>query len=693
MLRLRPPPPRRDNDQNRILMIDHRNHSVSTQQQKQQQRQSSSLSTQLKSKSATRRGGGGRQQRKKKIDDAHHDDLSSFNRKQNDASSSTQQHHHYRHRQRRSSNQDDRSSEPGIHNNHQQQPQRRRRKGSSSVNNNTQSLFITLIRLVLVSTLVYFIVIHAISILYNIVAFLFGGLLHLSSGRGSRSTSFYNYQRDSAYVQNVEEIRQVLELARTEYDILQTSGDAKKTQLHSVRDEERIGYFEQIVHPNDKSIKLSVPKFYASVSIGENGSVNIGGQTMFRQLTLGKLLTPELARMIGGARSSDPSSSSETTTIDPAPYDRTIFVSIISKSDSQCSTTVSNLFRFATNPERIRVAVVDRTNTLSPRYVPCNAPPVPCSSDPTQMLCKYTSNVDVYEMKLEHDAGVMFARHIGQRMYRGEYYALQVGGDAGIVFSDGWDEELIRQLEATGNEMAVLSTYLSETKIRDTSRPISAKPERFTLCHASYKGDGRERRLEQIRSEQVHQSAPPDRTHTPMLQPFWGSEFSFSRGHYVLQVPYDPKLCGLDEQDEEISMALRAFTLGYDYYTPTQSVIFRTKGGGRNIKDVVASCKGNAKNKSRKRLYSLIGLNNNDEDATPHEYGLGSVRDMNKFFTLFGIHAAERITEHRLCEFVTTGNMHDEFVPHLRQDGMGIDYNSISFRFHELISIHKDSHQ
>ncbi len=683
MLRLRPPPPPSQNTTSRRDSDKNRNHRISTQQK--QQRQSSS-SIQLKSKSATRRGEGGQRTSVRKYRSNKQQD-----RKQNDELSTQQQQHHCRHRQRHSSNQEDRFSESGNHSNKQQ---RRRRKGRSSVNNNTQSsLFITLIRLVLVSTLVYFIVIYAISILYNIISFLFGGLLHFSSGRGS-STSFYNYQRDSAYVQNVEEIRQVLELARTEYDILQTSTDETKTQLHSVRDEERIGYFEQIVHPNDKSIKLSVPKFYASVSIGENGSVNIGGQTMFRQLTLGKLLTPELARMIGGARSSDPSSSSETIT-DPAPYDRTIFVSIISKSDSQCSTTVSNLFRFATNPERIRVAVVDRTNTLSSRYVPCDAPPVPCSSDPTQMLCKYTSNVDVYEMKLEHDAGVMFARHIGQRMYRGEYYALQVGVDASIVFSDGWDEELIRQLEATGNEMAVLSTYLSESKIRDASRPISAKPERFTLCHASYNGDGRDRRLEHIRSEQVHQSAPPDRTQTPMLQPFWGSEFSFSRGHYVLQVPYDPKLCGLDEQDEEISMALRAFTSGYDFYTPTQSVIFRTKGGGRNNihSDVVASCKGNAKNKSRKRLYSLIGLNNNDEDATPHEYGLGSVRDVAKFFTLFGIHAAERITEHRLCEFVTTGNMHDEFVPHLREDGMGIDYNRISFRFHELISIHKDSHQ
>jgi len=678
MLRLRPPPPPHSHTgvatsrrgQNRVLTGDH-NNRIST-----QQRQSSS--TQLKSKSA---GRGGRQRKSHAHDDviAKNNDHSSMRKAvthrskiQNDES--TQQ-YHYRHRQRRTdSSQVDNFSDSVIHNNTQR---RRRLKGGSVNVNNTQSLFIALIRLVLLSTLAYCIMVHAISIIYNIFAFLFG-LLHFSS-RGRTS-----YQLDNVYVHNIEEIRQVLELTKTEYDLLRSSSADEQTHLHSVRGEEKIGYFEQVVHPGDKSVKLSVPKFYASVSIGENGSVNIGGQTMFRQLTSGKLLTPELVKMIGDA-------PSETDPI-IAPYDRTIFVSIISKSDSQCSITVTNLLRSATNPERIRVAVVDRTNSLSSRYVACDAPPIPCSSDPDQILCKYNANVDVYEMKMELDAGAMFARHIGQRMYRGEYYALQVGVDAGIVFSDGWDEELIRQLEATDNEMAIISSYLSETKIRDGNRPIEAKPERYTICHASYKGDGRERRLEHIRSEQVHQTAPPDRTQTPMLHPFWGSELSFSRGHYVLQVPYDPKLCGLDEQDEEITMALRAFSNGYDFYTPTQSVIFRTKGDSNIHNDVVASCKGNAKNKSRKRLYSLIGLNN-DEDATPHEYGLGAVRDIAKFFTLYGIHASERITEHRLCEFVTTGNMHDEFVPHLRQDGMGIDYNRINFRFHELISIHKDSHQ
>jgi [Skp1-protein]-hydroxyproline N-acetylglucosaminyltransferase len=49
----------------------------------------------------------------------------------------------------------------------------------------------------------------------------------------------------------------------------------------------------------------------------------------------------------------------------------------------------------------------------------------------------------------------------------------------------------------------------------------------------------------------------------PVLQPFWAAGFSFARGHFVLQVPYDcctPMLF----QGEEIDIAVRAWTLGYD---------------------------------------------------------------------------------------------------------------------------------
>ena len=52
----------------------------------------------------------------------------------------------------------------------------------------------------------------------------------------------------------------------------------------------------------------------------------------------------------------------------------------------------------------------------------------------------------------------VFARHVGDRMYRGEYYAMQL--DAHVTFIKDWDELMISQYHETKNEYAVLSLSL-----------------------------------------------------------------------------------------------------------------------------------------------------------------------------------------------------------------------------------------
>ncbi len=45
-------------------------------------------------------------------------------------------------------------------------------------------------------------------------------------------------------------------------------------------------------------------------------------------------------------------------------------------------------------------------------------------------------------------------------MYRGEYYTTQ--SDAHVTYTQIWDTDIIEQIEATFNELAVLSTYLTD---------------------------------------------------------------------------------------------------------------------------------------------------------------------------------------------------------------------------------------
>ena len=48
----------------------------------------------------------------------------------------------------------------------------------------------------------------------------------------------------------------------------------------------------------------------------------------------------------------------------------------------------------------------------------------------------------------------ILARHVGDRMYRGQSYVMQM--DAHCLFINHWDTKIVTQWQETGNEMAVL---------------------------------------------------------------------------------------------------------------------------------------------------------------------------------------------------------------------------------------------
>jgi len=57
-------------------------------------------------------------------------------------------------------------------------------------------------------------------------------------------------------------------------------------------------------------------------------------------------------------------------------------------------------------------------------------------------------------------------------------------------------------------------------------------------------------------------------------------------------------------------------------------------------------------------------------------YGLGTVRTTELFYKLFLIDTQARKAT-QLCPFVKSGLMHKAFQPHLRTDGLGIDYSQL----------------
>lgn len=159
--------------------------------------------------------------------------------------------------------------------------------------------------------------------------------------------------------------------------------------------------YEDLVHPGDGKTIMKVPKFWSY-------PVHNGG-----------LMSRETAMKIGSCIEPDEHGSHARGDKCPV-HQRTIFIAIASYRDFQCRQTAEQAFSRAKHPERIRITVVDQI--VDGEDPVCDEPLEPCDKNPEQGLCKYKNQMDVYKMDAELSVGPIFARHIGYRMYRGEYY-------------------------------------------------------------------------------------------------------------------------------------------------------------------------------------------------------------------------------------------------------------------------------
>lgn len=146
--------------------------------------------------------------------------------------------------------------------------------------------------------------------------------------------------------------------------------------------------------------KVRVPRFWKPLVYGEKGVRHYLGENGKR------LITTDEAKSIG---SFDPVSGLET-----------IYISVASYRDPECQPTVEDIFLRAEHPERLRVAVVDQ-RAENDSVPPCAVPEIPCSEDPSQVLCRFHHLVDRYEVPAHLSIGPVYARHLANRMYRGKF--------------------------------------------------------------------------------------------------------------------------------------------------------------------------------------------------------------------------------------------------------------------------------
>lgn len=325
-----------------------------------------------------------------------------------------------------------------------------------------------------------------------------------------------------------------------------------------------------------------------------------------------------------------------------------IFVGIASYRDTECQYTIKDLYEQAEFPERVFVGVVwqcDRDSDSS-----CFEVEGDLFRDKDATLGAmgewWKHHVRHVEMPWQQARGPCIARHICKTLWRGEKYFLQT--DSHMRFRGKWDSAMASLLESArseGTPKPILTTYpLGYTLPNNVPDDACAT----YLVPKTFDNDGilrqSGRRLRRVASTKDRNSKEERLGVIPSL--LWASGFSFSDAFLLQEVPYDPLLEFLFF-GEEVSMAARLYTHGYDFFAPTEALVYHL--WSREHRPTFQQAKVDdereaMKARSVRRVKALLGLLPPHDDADDKSvwnglsfFGLGGTRTLREFEDWVGI--------------------------------------------------------
>jgi len=288
----------------------------------------------------------------------------------------------------------------------------------------------------------------------------------------------------------------------------------------------------------------------------------------------------------------------------------TIFVSVASYRDAQCPITLKNIFQKAKYPERIFVGICQQNHKEDKDCSIVNY----CIKE---NLCT-EKQIRITRLDYKEAKGPTYARYLCSKLYDDETYFLQI--DSHTRFIDNWDEEAITMLNQCESSKPVLTYYPLDYNDKNPGVPI--------ICESKF---------EDKNDIPVFQSYILQANEKPTLIPFMAAGFFFCHGDFLDDIPFDPNLPYLFN-GEEILFAVRMWTHGYDFYSPTKNLAYHYYDRKNEPKfwDDLPNYNNEVQHAIIKVLY-LLGKRKR-KDVQPSllvdidKYGLGSYRSLQEYY-------------------------------------------------------------
>jgi hypothetical protein len=219
-----------------------------------------------------------------------------------------------------------------------------------------------------------------------------------------------------------------------------------------------------------------------------------------------------------------------------------IFVSIAAYRDPELIPTVLSCLATARYPEQCRFGICWQHGPEE-RVMPFGGDP----------------RFRVLDVDWRQSHGACWARSEIMRLWEGEEYYLQL--DSHHRFVQDWDIRLLHCVEAANSSRPIITAYGAPYTpgILEylANEPLQINFDRFTEDGIAIFRPGPILGLCGL--------------NLPVRARFLSAHFLFTVGSFVEDVSYDPELYFLGE---EITLAVRAFTSGYDFFHPSEVIVW-----------------------------------------------------------------------------------------------------------------------
>lgn len=295
-----------------------------------------------------------------------------------------------------------------------------------------------------------------------------------------------------------------------------------------------------------------------------------------------------------------------------------IFIQIASYRDPELIPTIKDCIQNAKYPERLVFCIAWQH----------------AMEDTWDNLDEFRNDTRFKIIDIPHTEtkGACWARSLIQRMYNNEEYTLQL--DSHHRFVKHWDQECIKMitdLQTNGHEKPLLTTYL--TSYNPNNDPAERAQTPWKMIFDRFIPEGAIFFLPvDIDNHKELELPVPAR--------FYSAHFAFTLGQFCKEVPHDPEYYF---HGEEISIAVRAFTRGYDLFHPHKLIAwheYTRNGRSKHWEDDSKWGEKNAKCHLRNR--KLFGMDGEINDLDMGRYGFGNVRTLEDYELYAGINFKKR---------------------------------------------------